>query len=144
MVVGLIFASRDFEGYSWTSSVSLTLLLWMAFFGASMATYARRHLAIDAIRKAIPTSALRFFNAASYMVTAVATAALLYLSYLYFLSRIGDVTEPGKVPDSWKVLSIPVALAVVTIRFLFYSIGEFILGMLGYEPEEQATIEEVA
>lgn len=140
----LIYMTRGFNGYSWSGPLSLTLLMWMAFIGASMATYQRRHLAIDAIRKVIPPSKTHFFNTIGYLLTAVATAAFFYLSWLYFQQRIGDVAEPGKIPDWVTLLSIPVALAMVTIRFVSYAIGELILGMRGHVPEEPNVLEEVA
>lgn len=144
LVVALIYASHQFEGYSWTGPVSLTLLMWMAFIGASMATYQRRHLNIDAIRKAIPADKIHLFNAVGFLVTAIATAAFFYLSWIYFQQRFHDVAEPGKIPDWVTLLSIPFALALVTVRFFMYSIGELILGLRGHVPEAPSLSEEVA
>ena len=118
------------DGYSWAPNVALTLLLWMAFLGASMATYQGRHLTIDAIRKAIPERAMPWFNAVSLLVAAAFTGLLLYLSWEYYLKRLDDPVEPGRVPDHIKVLAIPASLALVTVRFTLYAIGQMITGAL--------------
>lgn len=133
---GFVFLSTKVgSGYSWAPQLSLVLLLWMAFMGASMATYARKHLTIDAIRKVVPTRFERAFNALSNLTAAVVTAAFFLLSYHYLLKRMGDVPEPGNIPDWVKVASIPLAFALITIRFAAYAIAEAVGAFLKVEPD---------
>jgi len=40
----------------------------VAFLGASMATHEKRHLTVDAVRKAVPAKHERWYNAVSYLV----------------------------------------------------------------------------
>lgn len=131
-------------GYSWGPQISLVLLLWMAFMGASMATHARKHLTIDAVRKIVPPHHERAFNALSFMLTAIVTAAFFLLSYHYLLKRMGDVAEPGNIPDWIKVASIPVAFGMITIRFACYSIVEAVGAILKVEPEPAPDLLEVS
>src|SRR5699024_5077616 len=121
--------------YSWAPQLSLVLLLWMAFIGASMATYARKHLTIDAVRKIVPTRFERAFNALSNLTAAALTAALFLLSYQYLLKRMGDVPEPGSIPDWVKVASIPIAFGLITIRFTAYAVAETVGAFLKVEPD---------
>lgn len=124
-------------GYSWAPNISLTLLLWMAFLGASMATHEGRHLAVDAVRKLIKPEHTRLFNAASLAFSAFITGAFLYLAVIYISKRIGETPEPGKIPDWIKVLSIPVSLAFMTLRFGSYSIANATGFALGVPPEPE-------
>ena len=108
---------------SWTPhSYALFLLLWTCFIGASMVTSKARHLRIDAPRKAVPEQHLHMFNAVSFTVAALFTGALCVLSAMYFINRLGGQTAEGEIPDWLKVLAIPVALGLVTIRFAFRSL----------------------
>jgi len=107
---------------SWTHSYALVLLLWTCFIGASMATSKAKHLRIDAPRKAVPRRHMSRFNALSFLVAALFTGAFCYLSIVYFTNRMGGQTAEGEVPDWIKVLAIPVALSIVTLRFLFRSL----------------------
>ena len=107
---------------SWTHSYALVLLLWTCFIGASMATSKAKHLRIDAPRKAVPRRHMHRFNAVSFLVAGLFTGTLCYLSVIYFLNRLGGQTAEGEVPDWIKVLAIPVALTIVTVRFLFRSL----------------------
>lgn len=138
--VGLWIGNKLDVGYSWAPQVSLVLLLWMAFLGASMATHEGKHLAVDAVRKLVPPHRERAFNATSQMVAGIVTAGFLYLSVTYLLKRLGEDPEPGKIPDWFKVLSIPVALGIMTLRFVGYSIGNAVGAILQVEPEPAVDI----
>ena len=57
---GLIFAQR----------LALALLLWTAMLGCSMATYTRRHIALQAIQKIVPDEKLRAHSSLSLLLAA--------------------------------------------------------------------------
>lgn len=134
-VVGIAMGFDKGLGYSWAPNISLTLLLWMAFLGASMATHDKRHLGIDAIRKAVPAKYARLYTALSFVVSGAVTLAFFYLSWTYLEKRIHEAPEPGKIPDWIKVLSIPVSLGLMSARFIGYSIAEFFGWVKGIPPE---------
>lgn len=135
---GVWVSSKIESGYSWAPQISLVLLLWMAFMGASMATHEGKHLAVDAIRKVVPPHRERLFNALSQGLSGAITAAFLYLAVSYVLKRLGEEPEPGKIPDWLKVLSIPVALGIMTIRFFGYSIADAVGAFMNVEPDSPA------
>lgn len=126
------------EGYTWAQKVALFLLLWIAFIGASMATHDGQHLRVDAVRKAVPQRLLPWYNAASYLIAALFTLGFLYLSWMYFHDRLAETNAPGEIPDWLKVLSIPVALAMVSIRFLGRAVASALVGAWGLHDEEAA------
>ncbi len=121
-------------GYSWTQKLALFLLLWAAFIGASMATHERRHLTIDAMKKAIPTRLLPWHEGASNLVAALLSGAFCYLAFLYWQLRLDQATNPGEIPDWIKVLAIPFALALVTLRFTAFGIGSIMVAVLVRDP----------
>lgn len=129
-VFGVWFAAQVPEGYSWAQKISLVLLLWVSFIGASMATHDGRHLTVDAVRKAVPAHLLPWYNAASYLVAAVFTIGFAYLSFIYFERRLDETANPGEIPDWIKVAAIPFSLALVSIRFLGQSIASVLTGIL--------------
>ena len=122
------------EGYTWAQKLALFLLLWIAFIGASMATHTGEHLRVDAVRKSIPTTWLPYYNAASYLLAALFTAAFMWLSWLYLQDRLVETAAPGDIPDWLKVLSIPVALSLVTLRFAGRAVASLLEGVLGLSP----------
>lgn len=140
-VAGVWVGATLDSGYSWAPNISLTLLLWMAFLGASMATHEGRHLAVDAVRKLVKPERERLFNAASLAMSAIVTSAFLYLAVIYLAKRVGETPEPGKIPDWIKVLSIPVSLAFMTLRFSCYAMAEAVGAKMGIPPEPKAETE---
>lgn len=129
-VFGVWFAAQVPEGYSWAQKISLVLLLWVSFIGASMATHDGRHLTVDAIRKAVPARLLPFFNAASFLVAAIFTFGFAYLSFVYFERRLDETANPGEIPDWIKVAAIPFSLALVSVRFFGQSIASALTGIM--------------
>ena len=119
------------EGYAWAQRFALFLLLWMAFVGASMATHERRHLTIDAARKAVPERFLPYYNFVSNMVAFLFTLAFFYIALTYLQGRLGAEPTPGEIPDWIKVLAIPVSFGLIALRFLGQAIGALLEGLLG-------------
>ena len=118
------FGWRVPEGYSWSQHVSLFLLLWTAFLGASMATYTRRHLSVDAVRKSIPARHLPLYNALSSVLSALFCALLGYLAWRYLQARLGQSPVPGEIPTWLKAAAIPFSLGLVTARFFGHAVHD--------------------
>lgn len=125
-------------GYSWAQKLALFLLLWAAFIGASMATHERRHLTIDAMKKVIPASLRPWHEGISNLVAALLSGAFCYLAFRYWQLRLDQETNPGEIPDWIKVLAIPFALALVTIRFTAFGVGSMLVAVLVREPSSHS------
>ncbi|TVR02908.1 MAG: TRAP transporter small permease [Deltaproteobacteria bacterium] len=143
-LLGLYVALHAPEGYSWALRFALFLMLWMAFLGASMATFANRHLRVDAIRKAIPEKHLHAFNALSTLVAGLVTAAFTWLAILYFQRRLGQATTPGEIPEWVKTLAIPFSLMLITARFHGQAIVHALEALLLSRERRTTPREEVA
>lgn len=140
-LLGLFVASRAPEGYSWALRFALFLMLWMAFIGASMATWANRHLRVDAVRKAIPERHTHAFNALSTTLAGTVTAAFAWLAVLYFQRRLGQPVTPGEIPEWVKTLAIPFSLVLITARFYGQAVVHALEALLQRSPEAPQTEE---
>lgn len=67
-------------GFVWAGELALGLMLWVAFLGASMATYEKAHLALEFGEKIWPTSVLHVVRAFAHAVTSLCCIGLLLLT----------------------------------------------------------------
>ncbi len=73
--------TRIESGYSWSKELSMVLLMWVGFLGASMATYENRNIQVDFVRKNVPGPWLRAYEAIGSIVTAIFTVVLAALAW---------------------------------------------------------------
>ncbi len=117
------------EGFSWAKEVSLILLLWVGFFGASMATHDRRHITIDFIRKLVPEARRNAYECASHLLSAGFAGFLAYLSWLYVFGSDGGLYVLGgsfhhsDVPLWAGIAAVPLGFATMTLRFAGHAIA---------------------
>jgi TRAP-type C4-dicarboxylate transport system permease small subunit len=123
VATSLYFMGALPEGYSWSQSYGLFLLLWVGFLGASAAARERRHLRVDLMRKLLSPKWLPHFNALSYLVAAVFTGIIFYLGFIYlfgkdsaYLVPIWEVPEwlPGTLQEELKTFPLPEDASVFT------------------------------
>jgi TRAP-type C4-dicarboxylate transport system permease small subunit len=101
----------------WMGPVSRFLLLWATFAGASLAARARRHIAIDAVTKALPLRPRTAVNVLGSLVAAVISGLLARVA-LFVVERSWDDSTPLHGVDRGPVLLIiPIALAIMAFRF---------------------------
>ena len=116
--------SRRFLGRGLTGSGILVqhLTLWVGFLGALLATIAERHLALstaEAIPAGLPR---RLASLLTRMVSSATCALLAYASArLVWVERVSDRTLPFGIPFWWSELVMPVASALMAIRFAWRS-----------------------
>ncbi len=112
--------SRRFFGRGIPGSAILVqhLTLWVGFLGALLATGADRHLALSTV-EAIPAGwPRRGARVLSRMVSAAVCALFAYASMkLVGAERGSDRTLPFGIPFWWSELIMPVASALMAIRF---------------------------
>ena len=120
------FLSQAGTDYTWNDKLSLVLLMYVGFFGASMATRDGRHLKIDAIRKAIKGSWLYLYNAIGNTLTALFTTFLLVLAWRYN-SDIGITSKVEGLDLGYWLITMPIAISlfVMTLRFAGAAFHEF-------------------
>ncbi|RMH43825.1 MAG: TRAP transporter small permease [Deltaproteobacteria bacterium] len=67
-------------GFVWAGEAALGLMLWVAFLGASMATYEKAHLSLEFGEKIWPRGVLHVVKAIAHAITSACCLALLALS----------------------------------------------------------------
>ena len=115
------------QGYIWSQELSLILLAWVAFLGASMATHEHKHIKVSAFAKLIPTSLRGHAEAIGLILTGLFAA---YLAVSLFGSVFGargsfvsGETRPSTGLPAWIILFAGVvAFTTITARSLAYGV----------------------
>jgi len=107
-------------GLPWGHEVVRLLVMWLAFFGASLATRERRHITIDLLDRAITPRVKAGFNV---ITQAVAALVLGYLArtgidFTKLQHEMGDKSAVLGIPEWIAVSVIPLALGIMTWRLL--------------------------
>jgi TRAP-type C4-dicarboxylate transport system permease small subunit len=119
-------------GYVWSQELSLILLAWVAFIGASMATRAGRHIQVDALSKILPASLRPWTRALGLLVSALFCAYLTYLAYEHLFSKpagdywTGEIRPATRLPAWIIILSALVSFGLMTARFGALCVDAFI------------------
>lgn len=119
------------EGVVWAPYFALSLFLWVGLLGASMATYASRHLALEMGEKLWPEKVRPFIRSIARLV---AGSFALFLSVLGGMSAYDHLQLWMATPQAslipavdipkWIVFAVvPYAFGVVGIRFIGYALG---------------------
>lgn len=122
-------------GLVWSQELALSLMLWVALLGASLATKARGHIALAVAQKLWPVKALPYVRLASGVIAAVFCFLLLILSVHFawdFFEQwreydVGYLAGIG-IPKWTVYLALPMSFLVMGLRFIAYSIGDYIRG----------------
>ncbi|MBI4208506.1 MAG: TRAP transporter small permease [Deltaproteobacteria bacterium] len=114
-------------GLPWAEELARYLMIWSGFFGASLATRARRHLKIDFLSRAVRSESLR----SSIQRCALAISGLfcaffcglgaILVHHSYVTGRHSPAME---IPIWWVQLSIPLAAGLMALRFVGQTFGE--------------------
>ena len=107
---------------TWVEQVSLLLVVYIGFLGASIGVHNQTHLGVSVFREISPRPVQRLFEFLSHAI--LAGFALVMIVYGYKLTAFKWVTEIPLIHVSEGFRSLPIMLSGVCI-FLF-SIGHLI------------------
>jgi TRAP-type C4-dicarboxylate transport system permease small subunit len=133
------------NGLLWGPTFALCCMLWIGFLGASLATYEKRHLALEMGEKIWPKPIFHYVKALSLVVAGLMAIFLCYLAYLsvkdyraawVFNPRAGNLL-PTSIPKWTMLLVLPYAFTVMTVRFLGQA------ARVIKHPEEAAAVEAI-
>jgi len=94
------WANLVLERMEWADSFLQKGTLWLAFFGASLATYDERHIAIDVLPRLAPPRAKQFLRA---ILCLFAGITCFYLGRVFWLSVLNNARE---IPLDYSVLGV--------------------------------------
>ena len=92
------WANLVLERMEWADSFLQKGTLWLAFFGASLATYDERHIAIDVLPRLAPPRGKQFLRAVLCLFAGI---TCFYLGRVFWLSVLNNARE---IPLEYSVL----------------------------------------
>ncbi|HSN81846.1 MAG TPA: TRAP transporter small permease [Polyangiales bacterium] len=130
------------DGYSWSKELSLIMLLWVGFLGASVCAHEGKHIQVGALKKVVPPSMARWSEALGYLATAAFCLFMALLGYAYAKQalQLEGRFEQTNIPDWVATIAVPFAFAMTTIRYVGAAISAVLGGSYGAPPEEEALI----
>ncbi len=130
------------DGYSWSKELSLIMLLWVGFLGASVCAHEGKHIQVGALKKVVPPSMSRFSDAIGYLLTAGFCFFMALLGYEYAAEAIQleGRFEQTNIPDWVATIAVPAAFAMTMIRYIGAAFSSIMGGSYGAAPEEEAVV----
>jgi TRAP-type C4-dicarboxylate transport system permease small subunit len=116
------------SGVIWSQTLALVLMLWVAFFGAGIATHEHKHLKVDAAERLFQGDARRWVGAVSHLVAALGTGALAVLAFGFCGYQYEIWQETGGAGGDFEGLPIPKFLAFAVLPL---ELGAMSLRFLG-------------
>jgi TRAP-type C4-dicarboxylate transport system permease small subunit len=146
VVVTVLFllVVRDYfpDGYSWSKELSLILLLWVGFLGASVCAHEGKHIQVGALKRIVPPSLTNWADGIGFLVTASFCMFLALLGWEYAREAItleGRFEQTG-VPDWVATIAVPAAFAMTGFRYVGAAVSRVFGGSYGAAPEEHAVV----
>lgn len=109
------------SGFTWADIVVRTLVLWVGFAGAIVATSKGRHIAIGALIRFIPEAGKKITHMAVSLIAAVTCFFLSHASIKFIITEkeMGSFLV-SKFPAWISELIIPATFIFLTIQFLIH------------------------
>lgn len=121
------------NGLVWSQPLALALLLWVALFGATLATRARGHIAFEVADRIWPAAFLPWARLVSGLIAGAFCFAIVVLSIHYVSDFFAQWREDGvgfisgvPLPKWVAYLAIPVSFVIMGLRFTGYALGDFL------------------
>ncbi|MFW6051890.1 MAG: TRAP transporter small permease [Myxococcota bacterium] len=131
------------EGFSWSKELSLILLLWIGFLGASICAHEGKHLRMEAFDRLVPPALARWFRALGFLLTAAFCALMGWLGHIYIFGQygaydLGGSFEQTGIPDWVATFAVPVGFGLAVLRFLGAAISALLGGGYGRPSVEES------
>lgn len=111
------------SGLAWADPLLKIMVLWLGMFGALYATRKRRHIKIDILNHYLKPGLKRLTHQFVFFVSGIICLLISYFSMTFLLLEYEVGSKAFMQVPSWLVESIiPVALFIMALRFLYFSI----------------------
>jgi len=130
------------DGYSWSKELSLIMLLWVGFLGASVCAHQGKHIQVGALKRVVPPSIARYTDAIGYLATASFCFFMALLGYEYASEalQLEGRFEQTNIPDWVATIAVPAAFAMTTLRYIAAAFSSMMGGSYGAAPAEEAVV----
>lgn len=123
-------------GFGWSQRLALVLILWVGMLGSSMATQEGRHIAVDAVKRAVPERLRRGFEVAAGLLTVALCVVLMLLATNYARGNYVDWIQSDMKAFLFESLEAPYWVASVPIPIGFGLMAARFLGVVLYGARE--------
>ncbi len=112
------------EAYTWGKELSMLMVLWVGFFGASICVHEGKHIRLEALERTWPEPARRAMRLVAALGAAAFCLFLAWLGYRYVFAQPTGIywndtrlQETG-IPDWVMTVSIPLAFLLTSLRLI--------------------------
>jgi len=128
------------DGYSWSKELSLIMLLWVGFLGASVCAHEGKHIQVGALKRLVPPSMSRWMDALGFLFTAAFCCFMAMLGYEYAREALmlEGRFEQTNIPDWVATIAVPAAFAMTAVRYIGAAVSSILGGSYGATPEDAA------
>lgn len=151
LLVGMVFVMillsflqvvlREFFSTSilWGDTFLRHLVLWVAFFGAAIATDQNGHFAIDVVKNSLPPVARRLAQLVTDLFVSVVMAFMVRAAVTFFIDeyKFGSIlftVGETQVPAFWMDSILPIGFGLLLAHFLIKTV-EGLLAL--FRPEDE-------
>jgi TRAP-type C4-dicarboxylate transport system permease small subunit len=128
------------DGYSWSKELSLIMLLWVGFLGASVCAHEGKHIQVGALKRVVPPSMARWMDALGFLFTAAFCFFMAMLGYEYAKEALmlEGRFEQTNIPDWVATIAVPAAFAMTSLRYIAAAFSSILGGSYGAAPEDES------
>ncbi len=127
MAVLQIFMRNIFDsGIIWGDPLVRILVLWIGLMGAMIASRDNNHISIDILSRYLPKQIKTITRLIISIFTSFVCAVMAYFSMNFVIMEKQDgFIAFGKIPAWYCEIIIPIAFAIISLRYIFFSITCF-------------------
>ncbi len=110
----------------WSEELSIFILVWVTFLGASIGVKRGAHVGIEAFVILLPKKVQHFMKIVAYILSASFFVLLIFLGFSIVKSQMmtGQVSPAMRIPMYYAYLAVPIGSIFISIRFIQVLIDE--------------------
>ena len=134
------------DEYSWSKELSLIMLLWVGFLGASICAHEGKHIRMEAASRVVPEKIEKHVSALGFLLAAFFCGIMAWLGYEYAKTTMqyGGVYEQTGVPDWFSTIAIPIAFGLTVLRFIAAAFSSWLGGSYGASVDDDLAAAQAA
>lgn len=122
------------SGINWADVFNRLMVLWIGFFGATLAAGENRHLSLEVLTKFLPERAKPLVSMFVNSFVIAVAVALTYYAGLFFIDQItfesADLLFTG-LPKAWFTVVFPLGFGLIAFRYLIKLIENVLILVTG-------------
>lgn len=126
------------SGINWADVFNRSMVLWIGFFGATLAAKEDRHLSLEVLTKFLPTRAKAVANVFVHAFVVCVAAALTYYAYLFYLDQAefeaSDLLFEG-FPKYYFTIVFPLGFGLLAFRYFVKFVESAVTLVTGAKPK---------